>query len=245
MDTHALNDWLSKVLSGDVVGSWLLDVSIARLDLFLSIIHHLLQGEEVARKKKKLQKVCSICHSKVLSEFIHCSAESPTGRQAVPSAHIHHESKPATLFISPWIKKMSFWHMAIFNHRIRWSSTSKMKHEANKSFLSQIIQRGVERLGEITAGHINHGINYVFSQCCQGFLFANCLQTDWKSPHHIPRLKIFANFFTVWGSIRVENVIMESTIHIRAIPADPAVAFWCFCTINMQRRSQKVTVLRL
>lgn len=57
MDTHALNDWLSKVLSGDVVGSPLLDVSIARLDLFLSIIHHLLQEEEVARKKKIAKKL--------------------------------------------------------------------------------------------------------------------------------------------------------------------------------------------
>lgn len=95
----------------------------------------------------------------------------------------------------PWIKEISFWHVGISDLRIRWSS--KMKHDVNESFLSWIVWRGVGRLGEITAGPINHGINYVFSQCCQGFLFANCLQTDWKSPRHIPCLKIFTNFFTV------------------------------------------------
>lgn len=53
MDTHALNDWLSTVLSGAVVGSPLLDVLVSRLDLFLSIILQHWQ-EEVAGKKPRL-----------------------------------------------------------------------------------------------------------------------------------------------------------------------------------------------
>lgn len=53
MDTHALNDWLSTVLSGAVVGSPLLDGLVSRLDLFLSIILQHWQ-EEVAGEKTRL-----------------------------------------------------------------------------------------------------------------------------------------------------------------------------------------------
>lgn len=117
-----------------------------------------------------------------------------------------------------------------------------MEHEANQLLFSQIVERGVGKLREIKAWHTDPSMNPVSSQCCQGFLFANCLETDCRSPHHISCLKFFVNFFMVWGSVGVQNVIMESAIPSCTIPTGQAVAFWCSCPINTQERSLKVSL---